>query len=77
MPVVSTVVRAGEHSFKGMYMLSGTQPQPQYQFHGIWKGKRKAPAFSHFVRQFAFVTSSSIFGSTSPERGSVKEGRGS
>lgn len=49
MLVVSIAVKAGEHSFMGTYILSGTQPQPWYQFCGIWKGKGKAPAFSHFV----------------------------
>lgn len=43
------VVRAGEHSFMVIYILCGMQPQPWCQFYGIWKGKGKAPAFSHFV----------------------------
>lgn len=39
MLVVSIAVRAGKHSFMGTYILSGTQPQPWYQFCRTWKGK--------------------------------------
>lgn len=74
MLVFSTVLKAGEHSFIGTY-LSGMQPQPWYRFRRIWKGKEKAPAFSHFVETICIYHLLPHFGLHLIRKGKCERGK--